>query len=134
MAAAMKTVPTSVPVAEFLAAIDEPERRGDCDALVQLMQAATGEKAVMWGPAIVGFGTYRYGLASGASAEMALIGFSPRKGDISVYIQPGLVGYAALLAKLGKHKTGKVCLYIQRLADVDAAVLKQIIEGSVKAK
>jgi hypothetical protein len=97
-----------------------------------MMQAATGEKPAMWGSSIVGFGTYRYLYDSGHGGESALVGFSPRKGDISIYITPGLDRYAAELAKLGKHKAGKACLYVKRLADVDVAVLEGIVTDSVR--
>jgi Domain of unknown function (DU1801) len=133
MATAAKTVPTAVSVADFLGAIEDPERRADCAALVKLMQAVTGEKATMWGPSIVGFGTYHYVYDSGRSGDAALTGFSPRKGDISIYIVDGLEHHAAHLARLGPHKTGKVCLYVKRLADIDMGVLKALVEDSVKA-
>jgi len=132
MAQAAKTAPTAVSVADFLGAITEPERRADCDVLVKLMQSATGEKATMWGPSIVGFGAYHYVYDSGRSGDSALVAFSPRKGDISIYIVNGLEAYAAQLARLGKHKTGKVCLYVKRLADIDLAVLKEIVDDSIR--
>ena len=132
MASAAKTAPTAVSVADFLSGIADPERRADCDALVALMQAATGEQATLWGPSIVGFGCYHYVYGSGHSGDAALVGFSPRKGDISIYIVNGLDRYASHLARLGKHKTGKVCLYVKRLADIDMGVLKEMVEDSVQ--
>ena len=132
MASENKTQVTAASVGDFLAAIDDPVRMADCHILTKMMQAATAEKPVMWGPSIVGFGTYGYLYDSGRSGTSALVGFSPRKGDISVYIVPGLALYAKELARLGKHKTGKVCLYIKRLADVDLKVLEGIVVDSVK--
>ncbi len=126
-----KTVATTASVENFIAAVAEPSRRADCYALLRLMEGATGEKACLWGSAIVGFGSYRYALANGSTGESPVVGFSPRKNDLTVYIVPGFDRYQALLAELGKHKTGKVCLYLKRLADVDMAVLKDLVESSV---
>ena len=95
------------------------------------MQAVTGEKSCLWGSAIVGFGAYEYPLASGSTGQAPVVAFSPRKGDLTLYITPGFERYQSLLARLGKHKIGKVCLYLKRLADVDAAVLKQLVAASV---
>ena len=126
-----KTVPTKASVKDFIAAQPVEQRRADCRALVKLMQAAPGEKAVMWGSAIVGFGTYRTRYANGSIGDWPVVAFSPRKNDLTLYITPGFDGHEALLARLGKHKTGKVCLYLKRLADVDAAVLKELVAASV---
>lgn len=126
-----KTKPTDVPVADYLAAIAEPERRRDCEQLTTLLGKLTRQPPVMWGPSIVGFGSYHYKYDSGHEGDACLAGFSSRKGDIAVYIVAGFEGREALLAKLGKHKTGKVCLYIKRLADVDTAVLGELVKGSV---
>ncbi|MDP2007238.1 MAG: DUF1801 domain-containing protein [Rubrivivax sp.] len=128
-----KTAPTDVPVASFLATVEDPARRADCQALQRLMEAATGEPARMWGGAIVGFGSYRYHYASGQGGDWPVVAFSPRKGDLSVYIMPGFEQHAGLLQRLGPHKTGKSCLYLKRLAGVDLAVLQQLIEASVAA-
>ena len=106
--AEIQTQPSAASVDAFIAAQPDAQRRADCQVLVELMQQATGEPAVMWGPAIVGCGTYRYHYASGRRGEMALIGFSPRKGDITVYVTPGFTGFEELLARLGRHKTAKV--------------------------
>ena len=127
-----KTRPTTASVAEFLA-LQASERRADCEALVRMMEAATGEKAEMWGAAIVGFGRYAYANSTKKTFEWPVVGFSPRKNDLTLYIMPGFEGFAGLMAKLGKHKTGKSCLYLKRLADVDAKVLRGIIDGSVRA-
>ena len=126
-----KTVPTTASVKDFIAAVEDDERRADCLTLVNLMEAATGEKACLWGSAIVGFGAYEYPLASGSTGQAPVVAFSPRKGDLTLYITPGFESYQSLLTRLGTHKIGKVCLYLKRLADVDAAVLRQLVAASV---
>ncbi len=128
-----KTQPTQASVAAFLAAIPDAERRKDCRLVAKLMQEATGAKPVLWGTSIVGFGTYRYKYASGREGDWPVTAFSPRKNDLTLYIMPGFEDDAGLLARLGKHKTGKSCLYLKRLSDVDLAVLQVIIEKSVAA-
>lgn len=125
-----KTQPTRVLVAEFLA--QQPEaRRADCEAICSIMQRATGEDAMMWGPSIVGFGRYAYARSDGKAYEWPVVGFSPRKNELVLYIMPGFAGYDALLEKLGKHKTGKSCLYIKRLSDVDEVALRRLVVASV---
>ena len=126
-----KTVPTTASVKDFIAAVEDAERRADCHTLVNLMEAVTGEKACVWGNAIVGFGAYEYPLASGSKGQAPVVAFSPRKNDLTLYLTPGFDSYQPLLTRLGPHKTGKVCLYLKRLADVDAAVLKQLVAASV---
>lgn len=128
-----KTQPSNASVAAFLAAVADPQRRADCKVLLAMMRAATGEPGKMWGASIVGFGSYRYRYASGREGEWPVIGFSPRKGDLTVYLMPGFAPMGEMLSKLGKHKTGKSCLYLKRLAEVDVAVLKSIVELAVKA-
>ena len=128
----LKTKPTDASVSEFLARQDGA-RRADCEAIVRMMEAATGERAQMWGEAIVGFGRYAYTNSSKKPQEWPIIGFSPRKNDMTLYIMPGFDAFAGLIAKLGRHKTGKSCLYIKQLADVDTGVLRGIIDGSVRA-
>jgi hypothetical protein len=128
-----KTQPTKASVAAFLAAIPDEQRRKDCKAVAKLMQEATGAKPVLWGANIVGFGTYRYQYASGRGGDWPVAAFSPRKSDLTLYIMPGFEPFADLMARLGKHKTGKSCLYLKRLADVDLAVLKELIGRSVQA-
>ncbi len=113
-----KTKPTDASVAGFIARIEGDERRADCEALVALMQRVTGEPAVLWGEAIIGFGSYHYRYASGREGDAPLAGFSPRKGDISVYLSCDAAASSALLAKLGRHRIGKSCLYLRKLADV----------------
>jgi len=127
-----KTKPTKVSVAAFIAALTDPAQRADAKALVKLMQSATGEKPKMWGPSIIGFGSYHYTYDSGREGDMPVIGFSPRKAATVLY---GLSSDArGLLAKLGKHTTGKGCLYIKKLADVDQKVLETMVDKSVAAK
>lgn len=126
-----KTKPTNSSVSAFLDAIEGDERRKDCQMLAAMMTKITGKPAVMWGPSIVGFDTYHYKYESGREGDMAVTGFSPRKGDISVYLTAGSAEQAGLLARLGRHKMGKSCLYIRKLSDVDLTVLEQLISGSV---
>jgi hypothetical protein len=128
-----KTKATKASVAAFLAAIPDEQRRKDCKAVAKLMQEATGEKPVLWGANIVGFGAYRYEYASGGTGDWPVVGFSPRKNDLTLYLMAGFERHADLMAKLGRHKTGKSCLYLKRLADVDPAVLKELVGRSVAA-
>lgn len=129
--AELKTKPTTASVTEFLESVGDQERRDDCVAVSKIMEKATGAKPRMWGPSIVGFGDYRYKGASGET-DWFLTGFSPRKRELTLYIMPGVERFSDHLAKLGAHKTGKSCLYIKRLADVDAKVLTTLIEESVR--
>lgn len=129
--AELKTQLNDASVEAFIDA-QSPEVAADCRAIMQLMQKATGEEARMWGASIVGFGRYHYKGASGREGEWMVTGFSPRKANLSLYILSGLDRSAALLKKLGKHTTGKGCLYIKRLSDVDAKVLEQLIAKGVK--
>ena len=126
-----KTRPTKASVAGFLAAVADEQRRKDCLAVEKMMRKATGAKPVMWGTSIVGFGAYTYTDARGKSNDWPIIGFSPRKNDLTLYLMPGFADREALLAKLGKHRTGVACLYLKRLADVDTAVLEELIAQSV---
>jgi len=128
-----KTKPTTQTALEFLAAQTDQQRHADCISLIGWMQKATGCKPVMWGSSIIGFGKYKYRYESGRVGEWPVIGFSPRKTDLVLYIIPGFEKYEDVLKKFGKHKTGKSCLYLKRLADVDKKILKDIIETSVKA-
>ena len=127
----LKTRPTTASVSEFLALQPDP-RRVDCEAVLAMMEAATGEQAEMWGAAIVGFGRYAYSGSSKKVMEWPIVGFSPRKTDLTLYLMPGFEGRAELMARLGKHKTGKSCLYLKKLADVDARVLRELIDCSVR--
>lgn len=126
-----KTKPTKVSVTAFLNAIADPVRRGDAKTLVKLMQDASGEKPQMWGPSIIGFGSCHYKYDSGREGDMPIVAFSPRKAATVVY---GVAGARALLPKLGNHTTGKGCLYIKKLADVDRNVLQEMVLKSIAAK
>ena len=127
-----KTKPTGVDVDDYIAAIDDERKRDDSRELVRMMQRVTGKKPYMWGPSIIGFGTYHYRYDSGREGDMPVAAFSPRKGEFSVYLTPGSPGQAELLSRLGRHRMGKSCLYIRKLADVDLAVLEQLIVGSMR--
>lgn len=129
----LKTKPTKLNAREYLSLHQDEQRRADCFLLIELMRAATGVEPLMWGASMVGFGKYKYAYESGREGEWPIIGFSSRKNDLTVYIMPGFENYGAMLEKLGKHKTGKSCLYLKRLSDVDQQVLAQIIDVSVKA-
>jgi hypothetical protein len=129
--AELKTRETGASVAAFLDAIPDAARRADCRQVVEIMRKATGAEPRMWGPSIVGFGNYRYQGASGET-EWFLTGFSPRKQNLTLYIMAGFDRYPALMQKLGKHQTGKSCLYLKRLADVDRAVLTELVESSIE--
>lgn len=128
-----KTQPTDVPIADFLATVEDVQRRKDCETLVRLMRKTTGEKGCMWGSNIVGFGTYRYQYANGSTGDWPVAAFSPRKGDLTLYLTTGFQSQEALMARLGKYKTGKVCLYVKRLADVDLGALEELVRWSVAA-
>jgi hypothetical protein len=124
-----KTRPTDQDVTQFLESVAHKTRRADGFALLRMMAEITGETAVLWG-SIVGFGSYHYQYESGREGDMPLVAFSPRKQSMTVYIMPGFDAYDELLSKLGKHKIGKACLYINKLADVDETVLRQLIKQS----
>ena len=128
-----KTKPTKLSVAAYIDALTDQTRRTDAKALVKLMQKATGEKPKMWGPSIIGFGSYHYTYDSGREGDMPVAGFSPRKAATVLYITTGFSGSEALLAKLGKHTTGGACLYIKKLADVDQELLEALVVKSVAA-
>ncbi|MGD9395993.1 MAG: DUF1801 domain-containing protein [Candidatus Thorarchaeota archaeon] len=128
----IKTKPTDVKVEDFLEAVEHPTRKKDGLELLRIMEEVTKKKPVMWGPSIVGFGSYHYKYESGREGDMPLTGFSPRKQNLTVYIMPGFDEYEGLLSRLGKHKVGKSCLYINKLADVDISVLKELIAKSVE--
>jgi len=126
-----KTKATASSVGAYIDALTDPTRRSDAKALVQLMQRASGEKPIMWGQSIIGFGSYHYRYASGREGDMPLVGFSPRKAGNVLYGMLGSSGAEALLTKLGRHTTGKGCLYIKKLADVDRTVLGTLIKNAV---
>jgi len=127
-----KTKPTNQSVEEFLNEISDDERRADCLQVAKIMEEITGEKPVMWGPSIVGFGSYHYKYASGREGDWPLTGFSPRKKDMTLYLMMGFTKHGELLEKLGKHSTAKSCLYIKRLSDIHVPTLKKLIKVSVK--
>ena len=126
-----KTKPTRVSPATFVGKIGNAQTRKDCRELVALMRDVTGHPPKMWGASIVGFDQYHYKYASGREGDWFLTGFSPRKSSLTLYIMSGFSSYDDLLGKLGKHKTGKSCLYINRLEDVDLDVLRRLVETSV---
>ena len=127
-----KTKPTDVSVNAFLDGIEHPVRRADGKVVRAMMERVTGKPAVMWGPSIVGFGSYHYRYASGHEGDMCRVGFSPRSANLVLYVG-GFPEYEALLAKLGKHKRSKSCLYLNKLADVDSAVLEEIARRTYAA-
>ena len=119
-------------VEAFLHSVENKQRRDDSFAVLDLMREALGEPPKMWGPSIVGFGSYTYKYKSGREGEWMLVGFSPRKQALTIYVMSGFDEYADLMAKLGKHKTGKSCLYIKKLSDVDQDVLKALVVKSAE--
>ena len=127
-----KTRPTKVKVADFLNKVSNAERREDCFVVAKIMEEITGEKPQMWGPSIVGFGTWHYKYASGREGDWPVAAFSPRKGDLTLYLMPGFENRGELMSKLGKHKTGVSCLYIKRLSDIHIPTLKKLIKASLK--
>jgi uncharacterized protein DUF1801 len=129
--AELKTKKTTASVEHFLAGISPEKKRQDATALCELMKKATKLEPKMWGTSMVGFGSYHYKYESGHEGDSFLVGFSPRKQNLVVYIMPGLDSFDALLSKLGKHKTGKSCLYLHSLDDIDAPTLRELIQRSV---
>lgn len=127
-----KTQPTGASVDEFLADVENDRRRQDARAVLDLMREATGEEPVMWGDSIVGFGQYHYSYDSGREGDWFLAGFAPRKSNLVVYIMSGFPRHAELMDKLGKHRTGSSCLYINKLDDVDLDVLRELVNQSVE--
>lgn len=126
-----KTQATVAHVEDFVTGIADENQRADARSLIALMTRLSGEPATMWGPSIIGFGRYRYRYNSGREGEMCRIGFSPRKGQTVLYLIDGFKGHAELMAKLGKHKTGKSCLYVKRLSDIDLVVLEDMCRSSL---
>src|SRR5512145_1835290 len=126
--AELKTKLNTRSVDRFLKSIPDEQKRRDCFALVKLMQQVTKAEPRMWGSSIIGFGSYHYAYASGHEGDMCLVGFSPRKQNLTLYIMSGFEQRDELLKKLGKHKTGKACLYINRLEDVHLPTLKKLIQ------
>ena len=130
--AELKTKQTRESVKAFLNKIPEKQRREDCFAVAQMMEEITGHQPEMWGPSIVGFGKYHYKYDSGREGDWMIIGFSPRKTNLTLYLMSGFDQYEDLVKKLGKHSSAKSCLYIKRLSDVDIPTLKKLIRESVK--
>ena len=126
-----KTKPTQLKVSDFIAGIEDKVKRDDCRELMKLMAKITGNRAKMWGAAIVGYGKYHYKYESGREGDFFLTGFSPRKQALSIYIVSGFSINPELMEKLGKYKTGKSCLYVKKLDDVDRSALAQLVKESV---
>jgi len=131
--AANKTQPTEFSVSAFIDSVADENKRADAKALLRMMRKATGEKAKMWGPSIIGFGSYHYRYETGREGDTPLVGFSPRKSGLVLYRMFGFEDAEELLGKLGKHSTGKGCLYIKKLADVDQKVLESLLARSLEA-
>ena len=127
-----KTMETQNSVIDFINTVEDPTKRNDSFELVKLMQEQTGYEPKMWGPGIIGFGSYHYKYASGHEGDAPLVGFSPRKDAISLYLYPSFEDKEELLLKFGKHKAGKGCIYIKKIADIDVEVLKKMISYSVE--
>lgn len=127
-----KTKPTDRDVEDFLNSVEDEKKRQDSFTILRLMEEATGEEPQMWGDSIIGFGLYKYKYASGREGEWFLTGFSPRVQNLTLYIMSGFDQYDVLLDQLGKYKTGKSCLYINKIEDVDLQTLKDLVEQSVE--
>lgn len=130
--AKLKTTPNDESVQAFLESVENETKRENSITVLELMEEITGEKAKMWGTSIVGFGSYHYKYESGREGDSFLAGFSPRKQNLTLYIMSGFSEYDTLLGKLGKHKLGKSCLYIKKLADIDMDILKELVKQSVE--
>ncbi len=130
--AKIQTVPTTADVLEFLARLEDDQQRRDSEMLIKLMHEISGKPPVMWGPAIIGFDSYHYKYESGREGDMPIIAFSPRKGKLTLYIINETTKYSGIFERLGKHKTSKACLYINKLADVDVRVLEELIGAAYR--
>ena len=130
--AELKTKPNEASVEDFLNGVPDQKKRQDSFAILDLMKQVTGDEPIMWGDSIVGFGTYKYKYASGRKGEWPITGFSPRKQNLTLYIMSGFDEYDELLENLGKHSTGKSCLYIKKLEDVDQDVLRELVSKSIE--
>ena len=129
--AELKTKLNDASVEDFLNGVADENRRRDCFAVLEIMREVTGEEPKMWGASIIGFGSYRYKYASGREGDWTITAFSPRKQNLTLYIVPGFARYSGLMQKLGKHKTGKGCLYINKLEDIDLPTLRELVAQSV---
>jgi hypothetical protein len=128
----LKTIPTKVSVDKFLRGITDEHTRADCYQILEIMKQATKAEPKMWGTSVVGFGKYHYAYASGREGDWFLAGFSPRKQNLTLYLMGGFHQFEDLMNQLGKHSTGKGCLYINKLEDVDIKILKKLVSKSVK--
>ena len=126
-----KTKPTRASVAAYIAARANPRQKADCNALMAMLRRVTGATPKMWGPSIVGYGTYPYTYESGRSSEAPFAAFAIRGRELVLYLEPDAPGQKSLLARLGRHRMGKCCLYFRQLADLDLSVLEQLVEGSI---
>ncbi|MEJ6397496.1 DUF1801 domain-containing protein [Yoonia sp. 208BN28-4] len=126
-----KTVATAQSVTDFIASIDHPVRRADAETLHQLFRDETGWTPRMWGPTIIGYGEYHYTYDTGREGDFLATGFSPRKANQSIYVMPGYANFQPILDRLGKHKMGKSCLYVNKLADIDLDVLRELIRAGL---
>lgn len=131
MAAENKTIATEASVEEFIKTVEHKTRRADAEVLLAEFSRITGWSAKMWGPSIIGFGRYHYKYESGREGDFLVVGFSPRKASLSVYIMPGYRDFSEKLTRLGKHKIGKSCLYINKLADIEMSVLEEIVRDGI---
>ena len=131
MAYEARTKPTEVSVADFIAAVENPQRRADAETLCALFEEISGEPPVMWGPSIIGFGRYHYRYASGHEGDAPRLGFSPRKAQTVLYVLSGFEGQDALIARLGKAKKSVACLYVNRLDQIDLGVLREMAAASL---
>lgn len=129
--ATLKTQPTDASVDDFIESVEPERRRDDARQLLKLLRRVTRTKPKLWGDSIVGFGKYHYEYDTGREGDWFRVGFSPRKANLVVYIMPGYRDYGELMQKLGKHKLGKSCLYINKLADIDLAVLEELVRESL---
>ena len=130
--AELKTKRNKGNVIAFLNSVTDEKKRRDCFTVLELMKQVTGKEPAMWGDSIIGFGNYHYKYASGREGDWFVTGFSPRKQNLTLYIMAGFDKYEQLLGKLGKHSTGKSCLYIKKIEDVDLKVLKELVKQSVE--
>lgn len=126
-----KTTITPVDPADFIAAVEHPTRRADALVLDGLFRRVTGFQPRMWGPTIIGYGQYHYIYDSGREGDFLATGFSPRKANLSIYIMPGCADFGSILDRLGKHRIGKSCLYVNKLADIDLTVLEELVRAGL---
>ena len=129
--AELKTKKNTASVEDYINSVQDSKRRADCFEVAKMMEEVTGDKGAMWGAAIVGFGSYHYKYASGQEGDWMAIGFASRKQALTLYIMAGFKRYEMLMSKLGKYKTGKSCLYVKSLDEIDREVLKELIKESV---